>query len=496
MSNLVKKCRFFELKYIIPLFMFVLAFFVRLLLFFRLENYFPKWEDIPASKILEAKLPESFADIWATVFPVYPSLCRFAFFFCDNYIFTAPWVSLFFGVLSVLIFFYMAKKWFGLECAFFSAVLLSFYPVHLIQSVLSTEMTLFLTVIFLQFIFFYDCYANKKSRYFFALVAIMNLAHLIRPESWILGNIIIISFIVLVSWKKGLLLGFLGNLVVFYNVLNGRILDYILSQEGTFFYELAVLRSLGKEESLYSDVWVTLCHNLLPFWLVLLAVLGCFFAVKDKKYRPFIASLLMLLLLYFMKISSFTMHPHPRYFSLVVFLLVPFAFFALGKLIRMKSLRLVVEGACVLYLVFYFLNFNFFLYNEEIPSFVDIGKNSIKQPFEVTQVVGWIDENISKESKILIDHPQNPRLFLSIAAYLSSDFEKIEILLPENPKTSGISDIFEKKFKNNQIPDVLVLFLDGFFLKNSKNFLSTKTFGGVVYRKNFSGFGCQIWVRK
>lgn len=543
-----------------------MALSVRVVFFLRTENYFPKWEDIPASKILEAALPQSFSHIWETVFPVYPSLCRVAFLVYDNYIFSAPFVSLIFGVLSILAFFFMVKKVFGEECAFFSSLIFCFYPLHIIQSVLSTEMTLFLTVIFLQFICFYNCYLDKKNTFFLAkkqsdscaenkslesenntfsdklesknntlsaksdnkdiflgkiegentllgkmegentlsgqinssfylLPVLMNIGHLIRPENWILGNILIIFFMLLISWKKGGQLAIFGNLVVFYNTLNGRMLDYISSQEATFFYELSVLKSLGKDKSLYSGVWITLCNNLLPFWLLFLALLGIFFAIKDKKYRPFIASLAVILVLYFVKITGFSMHPHPRYFTLVVFFLLPFALLLI-KFIRLKGLRLFIEAGGSLFLILYFLNFNFFMYNEKLPSYLDVVKNPLKQPFEVKEVVGWIGKNMPEESTILIDHPKNPRLFLSITAYLLNNFKKIEVLLPENPKLDTILDIFEKKLKKNQLPDVLVLFSDGFFLKNFKEFPSVKTLNGRIYSKSFSGFGCQIWVKK
>lgn len=484
-----------SVKYGLPVCVFLSAFFVRLLLFFSTNNYFPKWEDIPASKILEAQLPESIELIWYTIFPLYSTLLRGVLALGENYIFIAPAFSFFWGVLSVLLLFFLLENICGKECAFFSAMFLSFFPVHVIQSVLSTEMTFFIAVLLLNFLFFYQYYLKRKSKYLLGLLVLLNSAHLIRPEAWILGNIIVLLVFVLVSCKHGLFALFFGNIMLFYNIWVGKISEYILGQQDNSMHELIAMLNDGKIDSSFFDIGLGIISNLMPIPIFFLGIFGVLLSLREKKYYVFSGSFFSLFILYIYKIKSLTMHPHPRYFSLLVVFLIPFLFLLAEKIIKNFRVRVFVETVFLGFIIVYFLNFNFVLYTEKIPSFLEIFNKPILQPQEVTEVVDWMSENSDFDDSVLIDQPANPRFFLSIAAYLDKKRSKTYILLPESRLEDGNENIFLKNDIIQKKPDFLIIYQDGYFLKLFLNFYELKSLSEARYIKRFSGYNCQIWQK-
>lgn len=494
MSKVLKKDKF--LVIIGGLGIFLAAFFVRLLLLLNTANYFPKWEDISASKILEAQLPPTFEVIWSTVLPLYPLLLRSVNLLGGDYLVFAPWLSLFFGAMSVLLLFFLLKKVFNLEIAFFASWLMAFYPICVIQSVLSTEMTFFLFTVLLGFISYYNYLEKRNIKDFILLCLFLNASSLIRPEGWVIGFVCVFCIFFNASFVISLRLLFFGNIAFLYNFFQGKILEYIVSQKTTSVYEIKNMVESGQLDSNSFNALMELMHNILPSFVLFVGVFAFFCFSANKRYWLFLATFSSIFCLFLYRIVTFSMHPHPRYFSILFVLFVPFLFLGLFKIVKSAKFRLIVESLLAVFMTVYFLNFNLLMYRDTLPSIVEVIKNPIAQPQEVTLVADWVMANVSKNSKILVDYPDNPRFFLSVVTLLGKKDYKITVLFPETLVNSG--DQVKKMRKNIFFldPDIILLYKDGFFLKIFDNFKIIKSLDYVFYEKRFSASNFTVWEKQ
>lgn len=491
MRRIFKKEHFLYLCGVISVFISALS--IRLMLFFNTSNYFPKWEDISAAKILEAKLPETFLEIASAVLPLYPLLLRFIGLYLDDYLFFAPLVSVCCGVLSTVILFLLLKKVFGLEVAFFSSLLFCFYPIHLIQSVLATEMTLFALIVLLLFCSYYFYLDHRRKWAFFYLCVFMNVLALIRPEGWVLGVVVVFCLAVNVSFRVSLCCFLLGNIVFCYNLFKGKIYDYAISQHHVSTLELSSMVEANQLDDNIFSIWVELMRAISPLFVLVVGVFGllCFF--KVKRYLLWYASFFSLFMLFFYRISTFSMHPHPRYFSLLFLFFVPFVFLAFVRVIASLKLRLFVESCFLLVAIGAFLGFNICMYNDTLPSPMEVLRNPISQPSEVVLAADWIKGNVGDGASVLVDHPKNPRFFLAVATLLGGKKVDMAFILPEMlEKAHGDFFLLKKKIFFLK-PDFILVYDDGFFLEVCDNFKVVKSLGEGTYIKRFSAANFSIW---
>ncbi|MBU9888732.1 MAG: glycosyltransferase family 39 protein, partial [Candidatus Omnitrophica bacterium] len=105
----------------------------------------------------------------------------------------------FFGILLILPYYGTLKVLFGRAVAFFSSVVLAFYPSHVVQSGVTVPAAVYYFFLFGCFYYFFSYRAGQKGGWALGAAALLfNIASLLRFESWLF-----IPVFSLLLWPRG-----------------------------------------------------------------------------------------------------------------------------------------------------------------------------------------------------------------------------------------------------------------------------------------------------
>lgn len=136
--------------------------------------------------------------------PLHFYLMAGALYLWNDPAFSPRLISLIFGALLILPFYYFVRLIFDRGVAFWSAIIACFYPLHLQESVLTTADVPFAFFLFsaLYFFFRYKRASEKKTADLIVSGALFNFASSLRFEAWI--YIFILAVFLLNEKKRGL----------------------------------------------------------------------------------------------------------------------------------------------------------------------------------------------------------------------------------------------------------------------------------------------------
>ena len=126
------------------------------------------------------------------------ALASFMYFWRDPQL--APRVfTVLFGIFLVIPYYGTLKVLFGRAVAFFSSLVLVFYPMHVVQSSVTSSDAVYYFFLFGSFYYFFS-YKNGRERFSVLLLSalLFNIASLLRFESWIF-----IPIFFLLLWPRG-----------------------------------------------------------------------------------------------------------------------------------------------------------------------------------------------------------------------------------------------------------------------------------------------------
>jgi hypothetical protein len=247
-----------------------------------------------------------------------------------NNIFIAPRIlHLIFGVLSVIVFYLMNTYFFGKRIAFYSSLILIFFPWHVILSVLTLSEIPFLLFILLALYFLYRFKKDLKRRLLFLFISAFMLAcaSLMRYDGWALSLFFI--FFLLFSEEKQLFKKMIFVFIVLSTPALWIIWNYIdMSNPFNFLHEhLLNIKGASfplKEERVNAiNFFSSVLFNDFNFFIFLLLI-GLFASLIFKKNKFLAIFLIFWFAIIVISYVFGKLAAHPIYLANIEILLLPF----------------------------------------------------------------------------------------------------------------------------------------------------------------------------
>ncbi|MFA5200415.1 MAG: glycosyltransferase family 39 protein [Candidatus Omnitrophota bacterium] len=255
--------------------------------------------------------------------------------------------TMFFGVFSVIPFYFLIKLLFNERIALFSVILLILDPFHIMQSVLSTSDAAFY-LFFLSSLYYLFKFNKQKSNFAFILALVLfNVASLLRFESWIF--IPVLSLFLFRNRKRYVLMFFFFSLILpslwlyLCHHFFGDVLYSFRAPANTMHIELTMLNRVYYVRSIYA-LGELLADAITPA-VTILGLCGILYAVYEKKHLQLALLFALLYCLFTVNMLFTRMWFNYRSTIFLGILIMPYAVYIIEKLavrIRVNSIILLL----------------------------------------------------------------------------------------------------------------------------------------------------------
>jgi len=421
-------------------------------------------------------------------------ISSFMYFWRDPVL--APRVfSLIFGVLLVIPYYGTLKTFFDQRIAFFSSLVLAFYPLHVIQSSVTTSDAAYYFFLFGAFYCFFS-YKSERGRFpeLWLSALSFNIASLLRFESWIF--IPIFFFLLWPEGKKtallfsGLLLVFpCANLVLCHRY--GMPFLYSFTAPGRTAHAEILSGRVPYDPRLWS--WPAILWRSSGPSLVIGGLLGVLWAFLTRQKRPLALFFLILWLAFTVNTLSARMAGNKRYGIILALLLIPYAWFFVDRVLVFLKIRQTVFF--IFLLIFPAVGFM-----QRTRSLVtNTSEMFCETPPEIIRIALWLKKNVRADETLLIE--ADPADVFPANILIRSEISPERCVLVYTPLTQRWS-FKNKETSQNYIsynrPAYLVLNSGG-FLRNVFGFdwgRNTQRMGDISFKAIFEqevpGYGQYI----
>ena len=299
--------------------------------------------------------------------------------------------SLFFSLLSIVVYFYLINETFNKKIAVFSTFLLTIYPTYIKWSTIPVEVTMFLFFLLSSLFFIIRFKKTKKLKAIFFASISLSIICMLRLEGWIL---IPVLGIFLIKWRyyKPFLI-FISISLIFPTVW--MLIDYYFTGDAFYYLtdnNLLVREILPLEHSSIVErilYWPKLLNGELPYLVSPLIVLGLVHSIIKKRnfYLATISFIFLVIFIY--KTVNHTLNTIDRYILPCGILFIPYAGIILEKLWGLRS-KIFSIGIII---------FLFFSGAKSI-------EKSINDRWRISgserKINNWIIRNVRKEDFVLV----------------------------------------------------------------------------------------------
>ncbi len=245
--------------------------------------------------------------------------------------------TMFFGILTIIPFYLLIRLLFNERIAFFSSIFLAFYPLHAIQSSISTSDALahFFLISCLYYIFKFKQGERKIFRLIVSAVC-FNLAAALRFEVWTIAPLLAI-FLYQQNRKRYCAMFFFLSLIVPILWL------YLCSRyTGNALYTFNAAARTAHAEILLRVVpysqhilgWANILHKTLGHFVFFAGVCGILYSLIHRESLHLVAIFLFIYSLYAINTASMRMWYVERYSIILGLLLLPYSALWIEKLSR------------------------------------------------------------------------------------------------------------------------------------------------------------------
>jgi len=327
------------------------------------------------------------------------AVASFLYFWRDPVL--APRVfTVLFGIFLVIPYYGTLKVLFGRAVAFFSSLVLVFYPMHVVQSSVTTSEAPYY---FFLFGSLYYLFSYKSGRKWFPALLLsafsFNIVSLLRFESWIF-----IPIFFLLLWPKGKGEAFLFLfLSILFPCAHLAICRHYYG-DGDALLSFSIAFKTGQASVLAGrfsyDIrlwsWLAILWRCLGSSLVVGGFLGMVLAFLIRQKRQFAVFFLVLFLSFTASACSARTVVGDRYSIILGLFLIPYAgFFAEQVVAFLKGRKKMLLG---LFLVFPAVNF--FQVTRNAP--VVLGEIFVVVPPEINALGAWLKEKVRPDEVIVI----------------------------------------------------------------------------------------------
>ena len=391
-----------------------------------------------------------------------------------------------FGIFLVVPYYGTLKILFDRTIAFFSTLTLVFYPLHVIQSSVTTSDAVYYFFLFGSFYYLFS-YKIVKKRLSALLLSVfsLNVASLLRFECWIF-----IPVFFMLLWPKGKRMAFLFLILSLVSPFTLLALNRIIQQD--FFYSFNAASRTARESIamgrfLYDPRWWSWLDVL---WrssgpgLVIGGLSGIVLAFLMRQKRQLSVFFLVLLLAFTINTMSARMVCGARYSIILGLLLIPYTWFFVDRLLAFLRLkRAIFFALSMIFLVAGFAQF--------------IGKASPQMnemmaitPPGVINVSAWLKNHARADETLIVSNDPSDAFQTNIM--LRSGVPSQKCLLLYAPVFTNAPFINKKTFEQyiwKHRTDYLVLNSESYLQKMLSLDLSKKRqdLGDAVFEAVFEG---------
>lgn len=336
-------------NYVLISFFIIIALLIRAHIFSISNN---SWGADPATRVIMAMqwidkisfIPPS--NVWL---PLHFYLIGIGLKIFNAPMFTSRFISLIFSILSLLIFYKLICLIFEKKIAFLSLLLLIFFPIHILCSVISLPESPFLFFILASFYFYFKyklVYTTVKMLVASAIFLI--LATMLRYEAWIF--ILFIPFLLNYESNRKW-----THVMLYCSVTLIFPLLWILKSNAVHFYgnviEAPALNYNLLERLFY---WQTVLYNLFGLPAYLLALIGLWFSLKEDRTRNYAAIFSITLLFFIFGTFAYKISTNLEYSISFSTLMIPLSVYGLHRItdhFKFKRIIMIIFIATTIYIL-------------------------------------------------------------------------------------------------------------------------------------------------
>jgi len=334
---------FFKKEIVLVFLIFFLALGIRIFITFTSDNFhgIAAGKTIIAQNILKNPNPVDNYDPVHGLFHLY--LLAGALYIWNNPLLAPRMVSLVSGSLMIFFFYYFIRRLFDRETAFFSSLLLSFYPLHVIYSTLSVAVVPYNFFIFAALFCFFLFKEKKKLFYLIFSAFLVGCASNCRYEG---GLFIPLLTILLFNEKKREMLAFFSIAMILPTFLMW-LSYYRFGHPLVFYYtnssHVQALFNIAREHGAKYDfwgklmIWPSILKEYLPAFVVGVGFIGSLYSLSNKKYRNLAIIFLVLLSVIVYETVSERLHWDERYSIYSGILLILFCIVVIKRIISVVN---------------------------------------------------------------------------------------------------------------------------------------------------------------
>ncbi|MBU9888729.1 MAG: glycosyltransferase family 39 protein [Candidatus Omnitrophica bacterium] len=301
-----------------------------------------------------------------------------------------------FGILFVIPYYQTLRVLFGRTVAFFSGLVVVFYPLHVIQSSVAASEAVYYFFLFAALYHFFRFLENPgKGNSFWIAAGLFNVASLLRFESWAFIPVFFFLLFPRGVKKAFLFAGLAATLPCLYLVLNGTVhhdIFYTFNAAGrTARVEIAEGR-IPYDPAFWS--WAKILWRSSGPGIAAGGLGGLALAFLTRQKRALAA--FFLVAFFSMTANSFMarMWHHPRYSIILALFLIPYGWFLVQRFLGLIKMDRKV---------FYFLFFLVPAVNFWQMPFSALASMFCFTPSAVKEVAQWLKTNTGPEDRLIID---------------------------------------------------------------------------------------------
>lgn len=377
----------------------VLACIVRVLAVFNLDNKPGDAVDHVETALRILENPRLFANFDANSSVVYNYLLALSLYLWNQPLLSPRIVTVIFGIGIMIPFYFLVRMLFNERIAFCSGLLLAFYPLHVFQSGYTTSDAVYQFFLISSLYYLFKFKQDKeKLTAFFASALLLNVAVVLRFESWIF--IPVLSFFLYSVGKKYSLIFFSLSMVLpcvwlllCYHATGDMFYSFTMPVK-TMRAEILLRHPEHQKEILR---WLKVLSWNIGYPVVISGMLGVIYAFIRKKAASLAVLFLLLLSIYTVNSMLCRMWYNERYTIILGILLLPYSLLFVEKIASFLKAKPIF-----MFLPFIALSFSDFNKIYRKPVFYMPNIVTTRLPQEISDIGIWLKNNTSSQDKIII----------------------------------------------------------------------------------------------
>ncbi len=400
---MTEKWKRFDSEKLLLLLLLLLSAAVRIFFLFKFENLPGDAVGFIAEALRILENPDLLSNYDGNSSTLYKyALASCIYFWRDPILASRIFTSLF-GIFLVVPYYGTLKVLFGRPVAFFSSLVLVFYPLHVIQSSMTTSDAVYYFFLFGSFYYFFS-YKGSPQRFRVLLLSALsfNIASLLRFECWVF-----IPVLSLLLWPKGkgVALFFMVLCMVFpclqlllNQIFTGDCL-YSFHKPGQAGYASIMAGRFSYDPRLWS--WLAVLWRSSGPSLVIGGLSGIALAFLMRQKRQWSVFFLLLLLAFTVNTLFARMVTGLRYSITPALFLIPYAWFFAERILVL--LRIKKRAWLALFLIFFGIDFS-----QTVPKAISQTAEMIcVTPPGIINIAGWLKDHVRGGETMVIGADRN-----------------------------------------------------------------------------------------